>query len=203
MKLHEHLNALKIKACLSKTEIAQESGISISNVSRIFSGENDNPSILTLVPIVKVLNGSLDLIYGLRAGEDENLASLVGALKQRLLDKQALIEHQEKVLENRVAEYERRLAEHKDAINSRRSIFNNQIAAYEKHIADLKEQLAREKDHNQDLKQQVADAQKEVQRTHRTNLALSICVAIMAIMLVFALYLVIDAFNGIWGLIQY
>lgn len=203
MQLHEHLKALKIKASLSNTEIAQESGVSISNISRIFSGENDNPSILTLVPILKALHGSLDLIYGLRAGEDENLASLVGSLKQRLLDKQALIDHQDKIMEDRVAEYERRLAEHKDTIATRRSIFNEQIVAYEKHISDLKEQLAREKDHNQDLKQQVADAQKEVSRIHKADLALSICVAIMAVIVIFALYLVVDSFNGGWGLIRY
>lgn len=203
MKLHEHLKALQLKASLSKTEIAQESGISISNVSRIFSGENDNPSILTLVPILKVLNGSLDLIFGLRAGEDENLASLVGSLKQRILDQQAIIDHQNKVLEERVAEYERRLAEHKETIVTRRSLFSEQVAAYEKHIADLKEQLQREKDHNLDLKQQVVDSQKEVSRTHKADLALSVCVAIMAIIVIFALYLVVDCFNGAWGLIQY
>lgn len=203
MKLHEHLNALKIKASLSKTEIAQESGISISNVSRIFSGENENPSILTLVPILKVLNGSLDLIYGLRDEEEENLVSLVGSLKQRILDQQTIIDHQNKTAEDRVAEYERRLAEHKEAIVTRRSLFSGQVAAYEKHIADLKEQLQREKDHNLDLKQQVVDSQKEVSRIHKADLALSICVAIMAIIVVMSIYIAIDALDGGWGWIRY
>ena len=207
MKLHEHLNALKIKASMSKTEIAQESGISISNVSRIFSGENDNPSILTLVPILKVLNGSLDLIYSLRTDDDENLASLVGSLKQRLLDQKATIDRQDKNLEDRVAEYERRLVEHKEAITTRRSIFNEQVAAYEKHIEDLKHQLQREKEYSKNVERQMEEAQKEVNRIHKADLALSVGMAIMGAVALLAvataIYFIFDALNPAWGIIRH
>lgn len=59
----ENLKELKKKSGKRSKEIAAGTGLPERTVVRIFSGETDNPSISTLIPIVNFLGGSLDEIF--------------------------------------------------------------------------------------------------------------------------------------------
>ena len=179
MQPYEYLKALKIKASLSNKEIAQKAQQSESNVSRIISGENDNPSILSIVAIVKVLHGSLDKMFGITEDEEESLRSLVGALRQRVDDQR----------ENIVSLQEARV---------------RQDELHAKHIADVRESCKeRLADYSAQLERErsrVDTLQKEIRRIRVINTAVVITIAVVAVV---ALYVVIDALNGGWGLIRY
>ena len=179
MQPYEYLKALKIKASLSNKEIAQKAQQSESNVSRIISGENDNPSILSIVAIVKVLHGSLDKMFGITEDEEESLRSLVGALRQRVDDQR----------ENIVSLQEARA---------------RQDELHAKHIADVRESCKeRLADYSAQLdreRSRVDSLQQEIRRIRVINTAVAITIAVVAVV---ALYVVIDALNGGWGLIRY
>ena len=59
----DNMKALKKKTGLSSKQIAEMTNLPERTVSRIFSGETDNPYITTLIPIVNALGGSLDDIF--------------------------------------------------------------------------------------------------------------------------------------------
>lgn len=179
MQPHEYLKALKIKTSLSNKEIAQKTQTSESNISRMLSGENNNPSILSLVPVVKVLNGSLDAMFGIKADEDENLRSLAGALKQRVEDQRETMVSLQDALARQDTLHAQRMADMKEA--------------YAERSADYRSQLEREQARCNTL-------QKETRRLRTIN---TIAVAALVLVAVVASYIVIDAFNGNWGLIQY
>lgn len=181
MQPHEYLKALKIKTGLSNKEIAQNAKPqqSESNVSRIISGENDNPTILALVAIVKQLNGSLDKMYGIQEDEDESLRSLVGALRQRVEDQRENIVSLQNALASQDAIHAQRMADMKETYNER--------------VADFRSRLEREEARSNSL-------QREIRRIRVINTGLAIAITVVAVV---ALYVVIDALNGGWGLIRY
>ena len=59
----ENLKELKKKSGKKSKDIVEGTGLPERTVVRIFSGETDNPSISTLIPIVNFLGGSLDEIF--------------------------------------------------------------------------------------------------------------------------------------------
>lgn len=208
MELHEYLNALILKASITKSALAQKSGVSIANLSRILSGDNDNPSWQTLVPIFRELNGSMDAAADLRQDEMENMTSLVGALRQRVEDQKDIIENQQRTFDFRVQDYEKRLAEKDRVLIERQTILERQNAEmkttcdsrmetqknfYDERLAEHKKQLERER-------QQIELYRNEINRMRKADTALSVGIAVIALL---AMYVVLDAFNGSWGLIVY
>lgn len=179
MQPYEYLKALKIKASLSNKEIAQKAKQSESNVSRIISGENDNPSILSIVAIVKALNGSLDKMFGITEDEEESLRSLAGALRQRVEDQRENIVSLQDALARQDSIHAQRMTDMKESYNER--------------MADFRSRLEREEARSNTL-------QKETRRLRIINTA---AIATMVLVIIVALYVVIDAFNGGWGLIRY
>ena len=181
MQPHEYLKALKIKSGLSNKEIAQNAkpAQSDSNVSRIISGENENPTILSLVAVVRQLNGSLDKMYGIKEDEDESLRSLAGALRQRVEDQRETIVSLQDALVRQDELHKQRMADMKEAHTER--------------SADYRSQLEREQARCNTL-------QKETRRLRVIN---TIAVVTAAIAIAVAMYFVIDANNGGWGLIRY
>ena len=59
----DNLKELKAKTGMSSKQIAEKTNLPERTVSRIFSGETDNPYVDTLRRIVAVLGGSLDDIF--------------------------------------------------------------------------------------------------------------------------------------------
>ena len=179
MQPYEYLKALKIKSSLSNKEIAQKAQQSESNVSRIFNGENDNPSILSIVAIVKVLHGSLDKMFGITEDEEESLRPLVGALRQRVDDQRENIVSLQDAQARQDAIHAERIADMREAFNEQKSEFRNRLEREEARSNSL---------------------QREVRRLRTVNTAMAATIVLVVIV---ALYIVIDALNGGWGLIQY
>ena len=63
--LYEKLKALKMSKNLTIQEISEKSGVPSSTVSRIFSGQTDNPSFQNICDIVIAMGGSLDELAGI------------------------------------------------------------------------------------------------------------------------------------------
>lgn len=68
--LISELRVLKEKAGKTNEEIAKMTGISLSTVQRIFSGETEDPRIDNVCAIVRALGGSLDKILGIPVFND-------------------------------------------------------------------------------------------------------------------------------------
>jgi XRE family transcriptional regulator, regulator of sulfur utilization len=61
----DHIRITRGRAGLSQQELAERSGISKAQISRLEAGSQDNPGIKTLIPIASALGVSLEeLIYG-------------------------------------------------------------------------------------------------------------------------------------------
>lgn len=67
----KYLRALKERCGLTLDQIADLSGVQKNTVSRIFSGETENPGFQTVADIVKALHGSLDEMAMIQVEEDE------------------------------------------------------------------------------------------------------------------------------------
>ena len=59
----DNLKELKAKTGMSSKQIAEKTNLPERTVSRIFSGDTDNPYVDTLRRIVAILGGSLDDIF--------------------------------------------------------------------------------------------------------------------------------------------
>lgn len=62
----EYLRKLKDERKKTNQQIADSSGVPLSTVHRIISGAADGANALTLVNIVRALEGSLDEMFGLK-----------------------------------------------------------------------------------------------------------------------------------------
>ena len=79
------LKKLKVESKLTTKQISDLSGIPESTISRILSGQTDNPSFDTICAIVKVMGGSLDKLTDITTGFDSaDLSSLV-ALYEKII----------------------------------------------------------------------------------------------------------------------
>ena len=85
----KRLKELKNLSGFTNEEISKKSGVPLSTVTRILSGQTDNPSVQTIKELVSVMGGSLDYIFELdtpkesESGDDsDNLLNLY----KRVLD---------------------------------------------------------------------------------------------------------------------
>lgn len=208
MPLASYFKALIAKDPRPNQEIAQKIGMSPSNLSKILNGDNDNPAWLTIVSLTKELGGSLDEAADIVSEEKRDLASLVGAQRQRIDDQRAIIENQQRTFDFRVNDYEKRLADKDTVLAERQRILQKQLDdsvstyrerlqmtkdVYEARLLEHKNQLQRERNRCDSL-------QSEIARIRKIDTFLSVALAIVAVV---ALYLIIDAFNGDWGFILY
>lgn len=107
----DKLKALKKERGLTNAEIATLSGVPVSTVNRIFSGETPNPQFESIVSIVVALGGSLDELVGIRGSEeasspaqaDQTIAAYAEAVKEkdaRIADKERSIQSFKEVVSN-------------------------------------------------------------------------------------------------------
>lgn len=180
--LADYLQALQSKRNVSNEKIAENAPVSTATYSRMRSGANPNPEINSLVGVMKYLGGSIDEVYGLKPvgafemeKENEKLKKENEELRKHLADKTALVSALEASVKN-----------HREVIDTRRTLFEKQAEDLSRHADDLRDQL------------KVAHA--EVDRVHKVDFWLSI--GAVLVMLI-AMYFVIDALSPAWGLIQY
>ena len=92
--LYEKLKALKMSKNLTIQEISEKSGVPSSTVSRIFSGQTDNPSFQNICDIVIAMGGSLDELAGIKNTEStyhtnaDTHAILMQMCRERIEDKE-------------------------------------------------------------------------------------------------------------------
>ena len=90
--LYEKLKALKMSKNLTIQEISEKSGVPSSTVSRIFSGQTDNPTFDTVYAIVKAMGGSLDQLTDIPTEtETEDPSPLVALYEKVITDKDRYI----------------------------------------------------------------------------------------------------------------
>ena len=75
--LSDQLHALKDRSHCTAQQIADRSGVPLSTVNRILSGETANPSFQSVADIVVALNGSLDALVGIQSASDDSASSRV------------------------------------------------------------------------------------------------------------------------------
>ncbi len=84
----ETLKNMKSEQNLTLQQISSASGVPISTVNRILSGQTENPSFRDVAAIVAAMDGSLDAITGLQKLEGENSQLLDSNVMQLLLTMQ-------------------------------------------------------------------------------------------------------------------
>lgn len=123
----DNIKELKAKTGMSSKQIAEKTNLPERTVSRIFSGDTDNPYVDTLRRIVAVLGGSLDDIFAesktVVAGQDlvdlqadvERLTAEVGLLSAEnsmLRDKVAVLTTESDLLRLKLEHKEEIIALH-------------------------------------------------------------------------------------------
>ena len=88
----EDLKRMKEERKLTTKQISELSGIPESTISRILSGQTDNPSFDTICALVRAMGGSLDEFTGIQSSADapESLA-LVDLYEKMIDEKNRLI----------------------------------------------------------------------------------------------------------------
>lgn len=100
----DKLKALKKERGLTNAEIATLSGVPVSTVNRIFSGETPNPQFDSIASIVIALGGSLDELVGIRGGEEvassAHVDQTISVYAEAIKEKDARIEEKEKSIQS-------------------------------------------------------------------------------------------------------
>lgn len=84
----ETLKNMKSEQNLTLQQISSASGVPLSTVNRILSGQTENPSFRDVAAIVAAMDGSLDAITGLQKLESESGQLLDSNVMQLLLSMQ-------------------------------------------------------------------------------------------------------------------
>ena len=76
--LCDDLKALREKRKMTNQQISDASGVPLSSVNRVFSGQTDNPGFLMIRDIVVAMKGSLDEIAGIKhhSSADDQIIAL-------------------------------------------------------------------------------------------------------------------------------
>ena len=100
----DNLKALKKKTGMTNMQIAKETFIPERTIARIFTGETPNPTITTLIPIIKRLGGSLSEVFADTKAivGDQNLATLQAEIDVIIAERD-LLTAQKAILETNVA----------------------------------------------------------------------------------------------------
>lgn len=108
--LNAYLKALKKETGKSLQQIAEGCEIPLSTVSRIFSGDTENPTFHSIAAIVKFLGGSLDELAGIDAPpmkkEEKGMYERIIARHEKSLEEDAA---RIKKLENANEQKEKRI----------------------------------------------------------------------------------------------
>lgn len=85
------LQEMKKKCGLSNKEISEKSGVSLSTVNRIMSGQTDVPSYQTICDLVMAMGGSLDELAGIKKDNIVQYEGSTGVYAEIIKDKNQII----------------------------------------------------------------------------------------------------------------
>lgn len=83
----EDLKKLKEESNLTTKQISDLSGIPESTISRVLSGQTDNPTFETICAIVKAMGGSLDKLTDIQPDSNTSDLSQLIVLYERIIKK--------------------------------------------------------------------------------------------------------------------
>lgn len=81
----EILKKLKDDSKLTTKQISEISGIPENTISRILSGQTDNPSFDSIYAIVKAMGGSLDSVFGNNSKSDNTDSTPLIKLYEKII----------------------------------------------------------------------------------------------------------------------
>lgn len=82
----EDLKRMKEERKLTTKQISELSGILESTISRILSGQTDNPSFDTICSLVRAMGGSLDEFTGIQSSADAPESLVLVDLYEKMID---------------------------------------------------------------------------------------------------------------------
>ena len=82
----EDLKKMKEERRLTTKQISELSGIPESTISRVLSGQTDNPSFDTICALVRAMGGSLDEFTGIRSSSDAPESLALVDLYEKIID---------------------------------------------------------------------------------------------------------------------
>ena len=82
----EDLKRMKEERKLTTKQISELSGIPESTISRILSGQTDNPSFDTICALVRAMGGSLDEFTGIQSSADAPESLALVDLYEKMID---------------------------------------------------------------------------------------------------------------------
>ena len=97
--IHDYLRTLKDERKMTNHQLAELSGVPLSSVHRILSGQTDNPSFQAICDLVVALGGSLDEMAGIKPKEPPVNASLtvkIEMLEKMITDKDRVIANKDR-----------------------------------------------------------------------------------------------------------
>lgn len=94
---YDYIRHLKDERGMTNQQLSERSGVPLSSVHRVLSGQTDNPNFQTVCDLVIALGGSLDEMVGIRAptppvekdtsGEIELLKAVIAEKEQTIVRK--------------------------------------------------------------------------------------------------------------------
>lgn len=97
--IHDYLRTLKDERKMTNHQLAELSGVPLSSVHRILSGQTDNPSFQAICDLVVALGGSLDEMVGIKSKEppaDAGLPVKIEMLEKMVTDKDRAIANKDR-----------------------------------------------------------------------------------------------------------
>lgn len=100
--LHDQLKELKNRKNLTAQEIADRSGVPLSTVNKILSGQTDNPAFRAVCDMVKAMGGSVDELVGIsQRSEHPSVDAMAEAWVSAVQPLQPMLDEKDKELANR------------------------------------------------------------------------------------------------------
>lgn len=100
--LHDQLKELKNRKNLTAQEIADRSGVPLSTVNKILSGQTDNPAFRAVCDMVKAMGGSVDELVGIsRRGDHPSVDDMADAWVSAVRPMQDAMDEKDKEIQNK------------------------------------------------------------------------------------------------------
>lgn len=127
------------KTRLTKQQLSELSGVPLSTIKRIFSGETPSPQFQTVVDLVRAMGGSLDEFCEFPKPEVEvdtipsPTVELISAYQDTIADKTKQIEDKEKVAEDKeqmISDKDNQLSFYRKIITSLIALLSVSVASW-------------------------------------------------------------------------
>lgn len=148
---YEYLRQLMIRQGLSYPALERKSGVPESTLRKLMQGKTKDPRVASLLPVVRALGGSADLLFGLAAAPIpikeqttmdvavmDAMRAMMAASMQQYSDADAAAVAEIGLLSAQVAELKQLVADQDERLGNKRGLLDDQRSE----IARLSERVA-------------------------------------------------------------